>query len=98
MNPILRLCDSCIYYNADAGVCKAFPDGIPLKSADPHFEVLLGQVGDTIYDMDPEQYDMFEIYRRVHPQVRFPIILTYDVPDVGEGISQEDVEVEDGDA
>lgn len=90
MNPILRICDSCVHFNGENS-CKAFPEGIPLKSEDTHFEVLPGQVGDALYDMDPEQYDLFEIYRRVHPDVRFPIILTYDVPEEGEGVSQQDV-------
>lgn len=91
MIPILRLCDSCKYYNESDNTCQAFPDGIPLRSVDTHFEVLEGQVGDVIYDMDPDKYDEFDMYRRVHPQVRFPIILTYDTVEEGESIRQEDV-------
>lgn len=98
MNPILRLCDSCRFYNPDAGTCKAFPEGVPLKSSEGHFEVLPGQVGDTIYDMDPSLYDLFEMYRRVHPEVRFPLIITYDVPESADEVfEQQDVEVENGD-
>ena len=91
MPQILRLCDSCKFYNESNDSCKAFPEGIPLRSSDPHFEVLDGQVGETIYDMDPQKYDLFEMHRRVQPQIRFPIILTYDIPEQGEGVSQQDV-------
>lgn len=95
MTVLLRICDSCIHYNADANVCPAFPEGIPLKSDDTHFETLPGQVGDTIYDMDPDKYDEFEMYRRIHPDIKFPILLTYDIPEEGEVVSQQDVEVEE---
>lgn len=98
MIPILRLCDSCKFYNPSTGSCKAFPEGIPLKSADSHFEVLPGQVGDTIYDLDPDHYDEFDMYRRIHPEVRFPLILAYDVPEEDQTMTQEDFEVEDGDS
>lgn len=95
MLPIIRLCDSCRFYNEANNTCKAFPEGIPLRSQDTHFEVLDGQSGDHIYDMDPDLYDEFDAYRRVHPEVRFPIILTYDVPDDGEDFKQEDVPLEE---
>lgn len=91
MSPVLRICDSCIYFNGD-NACKAFPEGIPLRSEDTHFEVLPGQEGDTIYDMDPDRYDYFDMYRRVHPDIRFPIIVTYDIPEEDEVVSQRDVD------
>ena len=94
MIPILRLCDSCVFYNDGSNSCKAFPNGISLKSSDPHFDTLPGQVGDTIYEMDLNKYDEFDIYRRIHPEVRFPILLTYDTLDEGEGLVQKDLEVE----
>lgn len=81
-SPLLRLCDSCIFYNADRGTCRAFPNGIPLSSEDYHFEVLPNQADDeTIYQMDEDKYDLFDMYRRVHPDVKFPVFITYDVPD-----------------
>lgn len=81
MLPVLRLCDSCVFYNEGNNTCKAFPEGIPLKSMDTHFEVLEGQEGDTIYELDQNKYDEFDMYRRIHPEIRFPIILSYELPD-----------------
>lgn len=93
MNPTLRICDSCIHFNGE-NACKAFPEGIPLKSEDTHFETLPGQVGGVLYDMDPEKYDLFDMYRRVHPNIRFPVILSYEIPETGTAVSQKDVSSE----
>ena len=93
MTLILRLCNSCKFYNEDTNTCKAFPDGIKLKSSDTHFESIPEQVGDTIYEMDLNKYDEFDMYRRIHPEVRFPILLTYDTIEEGESLTQKDLEV-----
>ena len=90
INPILRLCDSCIHFDGDSS-CSAFPKGIPLLSGDSHFEVLPDQQGDIIYEYDEHRREWFEMYRRVHPEVKFPIIVTYDIPDEDEGLLQIDV-------
>lgn len=94
---LLRLCDSCVFYNEGENTCKAFPDGIPLKSEDTHFEVLPTQEGETIYELDMKQYDAFDIYRRIHPSIRFPLILTYDIPEEDDNFERVDaaLEVED---
>ena len=73
INPILRLCDSCIHFDGDSS-CSAFPKGIPLLSGDSHFEVLPDQQGDIIYEYDENRREWFEMYRRVHPEVKFPIV------------------------
>lgn len=93
MTPILRLCDSCIFYN-DNNTCQSFPNGIPLLSDDVHFEVLPGQVGTNVYEMDSKKYDKFEMYRRIYPEIRFPILLTYDLPEAGDSLQQSDLDVE----
>ena len=95
MYPILRLCNSCKFYDEELANCIAFPKGIPLKSSEHHVEVKAGQVGETIYDMDPEKYDLFEAWRRIHPDKRFPVIIYQDVPEGGDDLVQEDVEVEE---
>lgn len=95
MLPILRICDSCTFYREADNSCKAFPDGIPLRSSDTHFEVLPGQTGEYIYDMDPSLVEELDAYRIIHPEVRFPIIITYDVPEDGEVLNQEDVPLEE---
>lgn len=92
MENLLRLCNSCKYYNEELNSCKAFPDGIELDSDEPHFDVLPNQTGETVYDMDPDKYDEFEMYRRVHPEIRFPIIVSYDIPDEGESVTQAEVQ------
>lgn len=92
---LLRVCDSCTYYNPDTNSCVAFPDGIPLLSEDTHFEVLPGQVGEVIYDLDMSQYDAFDIYRRIHPNIRFPLILTYDIPEEGENFERVDAQLDE---
>lgn len=91
---LLRLCDSCTHYNADENTCVAFPEGIPLKSEDTHFEVLPNQEGETIYDLDMGHYDEFDIYRRIHPGIRFPLILTYDIPEADDNFERVDAELE----
>lgn len=95
MLPIIRLCDSCRFYNESSNTCKAFPEGIPLRSQDTHFEVIEGQVGDHIYDMDKDLYDEFDAFMRVNPGTKMPIFITYDVPEEGEYVEQEDVELEE---
>jgi hypothetical protein len=82
---------------SETNTCKAFPEGIPLRSEDTHFEVLPGQEGETIYDLDMSQYDAFDIYRRIHPGVRFPLILTYDIPEPDENFERVDAELEEED-
>lgn len=94
MATLLRICDSCVFYNPDAGVCKAFPDGVPLTIEEGHFEVREDQEGDTIYDMDPDRYEWWDMYRRTNPALRFPILLTYDLPEKDEVMTQTDVEAE----
>lgn len=97
MDLILRLCSSCVFYNEETGTCRAFPDGVPLKSGDTHFNVLPGQVGDDIYEMDKAKMNLFEAYQRTHPEIRFPVFISYEVPDVAEGetFTQQDVTVEE---
>ena len=36
--------------------------------------------------MDKDKYDQWEMYRRVNPTLKFPILITYEIPDVGDGI------------
>lgn len=95
---ILRICDSCVFYNSDLGTCKAFPDGIPLKSTDTHFEPIEGQVGTTVYELDQGLYDYFDLYRRIHPEVRFPVIISYEIPEEGDSMVpvQEELEEDSG--
>lgn len=95
MQTLLRLCDSCRFYNEDDGSCKAFPDGIPISSKDTHFDVRDDQVGDTIYEMDMNRYDRFEDWRRVHPNVKLPVFVTYEVPTEDDPLRPADVEVEE---
>lgn len=97
MIPILKLCDSCVFYTGpDTNTCKAYPEGIPLKSDDTHFDPIEGQVGETVYEMDESKYETFDIYRRIHPGIRFPILLTYDIPEEDEALTQKTLEVEPG--
>lgn len=93
MIPILRLCNSCVFYNGN-NTCQSFPAGIPLKSDEVHFEIIEGQVGENVYEMDPNKYDEFDTYRRIYPEIRFPILLTYDIPDENEALTQTNLEVE----
>lgn len=93
MIPILRLCDSCVFYNGN-NTCQSFPNGIPLKSDEVHFDPIEGQVGENVYEMDPKEYDKFEKYRRIYPEIRFPIFLTYDIPEEDEVMQQQSLEVE----
>lgn len=81
MKTLLRICGSCKYYREDVGTCKAFPDGVPLRSDEGHFDVRSDQVGTTVYSMDPNKQDVYEMFRRVHPEVKVPVVITYDYPD-----------------
>ena len=83
---LLRICDSCVFYQEDLGTCQAFPQGVPLRVDEGHFEIRDDQVGDTIYEMDKDKYDRWEMYRRVNPTLKFPILITYEIPDVGDSI------------
>lgn len=97
MIPVLKICDSCVFYTGqDTNTCKAFPEGIPLKSEDTHFDPIEGQVGDTVYEMDDSKYTEFEMYRRIHPGIRFPILITYDLPEEDETLTQRTLEVDQG--
>lgn len=94
MQPLLRLCDSCQHFIEDAGTCKAFPSGVPLGSEDTHFEPIEGQVGDTVYEMDMRRYDRFEDWRRVHPNIKMPVIVSAEVPDEDTELAPQEVPVE----
>ena len=94
MLPILRICDSCVYYDSSSNTCNAFPEVIPLKSDDTHFDPIEGQEGEYTYEMDPNKYDELEMFQRINPQIRFPILLTYDTIDEDEALVQKSLEVE----
>lgn len=88
-NPILRLCDSCLHFDGDSS-CSAFLMEFPcyLETATSKSH---SQQGDIIYEYDENRKEWFEMYRRVHPEIRTPIIVTYDIPDEDEGLLQIDV-------
>lgn len=91
---LLRLCDSCSYYTADNGTCVAFPEGTPLRVDEGHFEVREDQVGTAIYDPDPERYEFFDMFRRINPTLKFPILISYEIPDSDEVVDQVETQAE----
>ena len=83
-NLLLRLCDSCIFYNAETSTCKAFPEGVPLTSEETHFEVHPDQEGTTTYILDEGLFDYLDMFKRIHPEVKFPVVLSQETEPVEE--------------
>lgn len=96
--PILRLCDSCVFYREVDNVCKAFPEGIPLKSSDTHFEPADGQVGEYVYEMDINKEDELSMFLRLNPETRMPVMVTYELPQPAINPLNDEELVEDGGA